>query len=140
MKANLRNIFHFSLFTFHYALLLLCVVILASCSNDDDTDTKPKTMHKVQLLATNDQQGEREYMTAVRGTGYTYRTNTNYCMGTGIEVFNLARINQLQERMNGILGGPELICTDYNTGNNQRVTIAESLTELDSKLSVSLGV
>ena len=112
--------------------------VLAACSND--TDTMYKTAPLVQQPADDDLQSKRDYMTAVRGTGYTYRTNTNYCMGTGIEVFNLARIQQLQERMNGVLGGPELICTDYNTSSSQRVTIAESLTELNSKLSVGLGI
>lgn len=138
MKANLRYFFHFSFIITHYTLLLLFVVLLAACS--DNTDTVFETMSQEQQLAVNSLQVKREYLTAVRGTGYTYRTNTNYCMGTGIEVFNLARIQQLQDRMNGVLGGPELICTDYNTGSNQRVTIAESLTELNSKLSVGLGI
>lgn len=111
---------------------------MAACS--DDTDTMSETKRPLQQLAANGLQGEQQYLTAVRGTGYTYRTNNNYCMGTGIEVFNLARIHQLQDRMNGVLGGPEIICTDYNTSNNQRVTIAESLTELDKKLSVGLGI
>lgn len=132
MKANLRHILHLTFYILYFALLL------AACS--DDTDTVFETKHLVQQLAVNVLQGEREYLTAMRGTGYTYRTNSNYCMGTGIEVFNLARIQQLQDRMNGVLGGPELIYTDYNTSNNQRVTIAESLTELNSKLSVGLGV
>lgn len=94
----------------------------------------------VQQSATDDLEGVRESLTAVRGAGYTYRTNTNYCMGTGIEVFNLARIRQLQDRMNGVLGGPELISDDYHTSSNQRVTIAESVTELNKKLSVGLGI
>lgn len=141
MKANLRHIFHSSYFIIHYTLLLLFVVLPAACSDDTDTESKP--MLPTQPIAANgdsQQDGEWEYLTAVHGTGYTYRTNSNYCMGTGIEVFNLARIQQLQKRMNGMLGGPELICTDYNTSSSQRVTIAESLTELDSKLSIGLGV
>lgn len=122
----------------HYILPLLFAGLLAACS--DNADTLPEPKRPVKQTTTDVLQGERDYLTAVRGTGYTYRTNTNYCMGTGIEVFNLARIRQLQERMNGVLGGPELIGTDYNTGSRQQVTIAESLKELNSKLSVGLGV
>lgn len=137
MKVNQRYILHSASCFLHSALLLLIVAIVAAC-----TEPEPTMGSKGIVLpeANGQQTDENDYLTAVRGTGYTYRTNTNYCMGTGIEVFNLARIKQLQERMNGVLGGPELIGIDYNTSSKQRVTIAESVNELKSKLSVGLGI
>lgn len=138
MKTNLRNIFGACPKHSRRGFIFIFALLLAACS--DDTDTMLENKHQVQQSLASSLQREREYLTAMRGTGYTYRTNTNYCMGTGIEVFNLARIRQLQERMNRILGGPELIYTDLNTSNRQQVTIAQSLTELNSKLSVGLGV
>ena len=99
-----------------YILLYICITAVllttASCSSDDDIPVVPETSQ-----ATGDNQGDIQpvswrataktpeelqemeaVISAVRGAGYTYRDNASYCVGTDMEVFNMRRLREMENK------------------------------------------
>jgi len=70
-----------------------------------------------------------------RGTGYSYTPNTNFTMGTNIEIFNMKNLETLQK------DAPYLLYTDdYIPHVEETVMTALSDHELSSKLAVSASL
>ncbi len=72
---------------------------------------------------------------AIRGAGFSYRPNTNYCMGTEMQVFNIEELRKMQEER-----GISLVLEDFFPQTQQDVVISDSLENIDKNLSINATV
>ena len=70
-----------------------------------------------------------------KGAGYSYLPNSNYCLGTNMQIFNMSRLDSLQQSMRY-----DLFVDEYYPQVEEEVTIANSQEELSDKLSVAASV
>ncbi len=70
-----------------------------------------------------------------RGAGYSYTPNTNFTLGTNIEVFNMKNLDSLQRSGNYLL-----YVDDYIAHVEESILTASSDHELSSKLAVSASL
>ena len=135
-----------------YILLYICITAVllttASCSSDDDRPVVPETSQ-----ATGDNQGDIQpvswrataktpeelqemeaVISAVRGAGYTYRDNASYCVGTDMEVFNMRRLREMENKYS-----TSYIVDDYVPTTDQKFFYSESVRDLNNQLSLDIG-
>ena len=72
---------------------------------------------------------------AIRGAGYTYRDNAQYCMGTDMEVFNIRRLRSMEKKYN-----TSYIVDDYIPFTNQKFFYSSSEKGLKDSLSLDIGI
>lgn len=72
---------------------------------------------------------------AIRGAGYTYRDNAQYCMGTDMEVFNIRRLRSMEKKYN-----TSYLVDDYIPFTNQKFFYSSSEKGLKDSLSLDIGV
>lgn len=70
-----------------------------------------------------------------KGAGYSYLPNSNYCLGTNMQIFNMSRLDSLQQAMRY-----DLFVDEYYPQVEEEVTMANSQEELSDKLSVAASV
>lgn len=70
-----------------------------------------------------------------KGAGYSYLPNTNYCLGTNMQVFNMSRLDSLQQAMRY-----DFFVDEYYPQVEEEVTTANSQDDLSKKLSVAASV
>lgn len=70
-----------------------------------------------------------------KGAGYSYLPNTNYCLGTNMQIFNMSRLDSLQQALRY-----DLFIDEYFPQVEEEVTMANSQEELSDKLSVAASV
>ena len=124
------------------------MLMMASCSSDDEMSAAPETPETVDVQGESravswlakaktpeDLQKVEDAIGAVRGAGYTYRENDSYCIGTDMEVFNMRHLREMEQKYN-----TSYIVDDYNPTNDQKFYYSESLNELKNQLSLEVGV
>lgn len=72
---------------------------------------------------------------AIRGAGYTYRDNAQYCMGTDMEVFNIRRLRSMEKKYN-----TSYLVDDYIPFTNQKFFYSSSEKGLKDSLSLDIGI
>ena len=72
---------------------------------------------------------------AIRGAGYTYRDNAQYCMGTDMEVFNIRRLHSMEKKYN-----TSYLVDDYIPFTNQKFFYSSSEKGLKDSLSLDIGI
>ena len=129
-----------------YTLLYLSIAVgtlaIASCSSDDDMSVGSETSQTVnaptndgpvswlvQAKTAQELQEVEEAISAIRGAGYTYRDNESYCVGTDMEVFNMRRLRDMEEKYN-----TSYIADDYMPSTEQKFFYSESVNELKDQL------
>ena len=70
-----------------------------------------------------------------KGAGYSYLPNSNYCLGTNMQIFNMSRLDSLQQALRY-----DLFIDEYFPQVEEEVTMANSQEELSDKLSVAASV
>lgn len=70
-----------------------------------------------------------------KGAGYSYLPNSNYCLGTNMQIFNMSRLDSLQQAMRY-----DLFVDEYYPQVEEEVTMANSQEELSDKLSIAASV
>ena len=70
-----------------------------------------------------------------KGAGYSYLPNTNYCLGTNMQIFNMSRLDSLQKALRY-----DLFIDEYYPQVEEEVTTADSQEDLSNKLSVAASV
>lgn len=118
---------------------------LASCEDESPelTETADSIANRPQqapqLASRYEEEAAKAGVSAVRGAGYSYRPNTNYCMGTDMEVFNMPRLYALQLREYAKVGGASLICDDYNPVSKQTFYSSQSVDALNRQISAGIN-
>ena len=133
-----------ALITYHLSL----IVSLTSCSSDDDVPVVPETPQTddtadtvgpvswrarahtpEELLAVEDA------VSAIRGAGYTYRDNESYCVGTDMEVFNMRRLRDMEQKYN-----TTYLVDDYIPYSEQKFFYSKSVKALRDSLALDIGI
>jgi len=70
-----------------------------------------------------------------KGAGYSYLPNTNYCLGTNMQIFNMSRLDSLQQALRY-----DLFIDEYFPQVEEEVTTANSQEDLSEKLSIAASV
>ena len=144
-----------------YNLLYICVAVgmltFVSCSSGGDDDEAPVVPEVMQPVAGpgNEARGDKgnaeswianaatpeelqeveDAIGAIRGAGYTYRDNAQYCMGTDMEVFNIRRLRSMEKKYN-----TSYIVDDYIPFTNQKFFYSSSEKGLKDSLSLDIGI
>ncbi len=133
-------------YTLLYIYIAAGMLTLASCSSDDDMAVVPETPQPVntasgpqswltRAFTPGDLQKVEEAVNAIRGAGYTYRDNQQYCIGTDMEVFNTRHLRELENKYN-----TSYIVDDYMPTTEQKFFYSQSVDELNKQLSLDIGV
>ena len=136
---------------------MLTVVSCSSGSDDDETPVVPETPQPT-VTSDGKQSGDTEETNepvswvadaatpeelqevedaigAIRGAGYTYRDNAQYCMGTDMEVFNIRRLRSMEKKYN-----TSYLVDDYIPFTNQKFFYSSSEKGLKDSLSLDIGI
>ena len=146
MKYNLLHIF-----------VAVGMLTVASCSSGGDDDEAPVVPENNQaVIGTGGQspsekkeaeswianaatpeelQEVEDAIGAIRGAGYTYRDNAQYCMGTDMEVFNIRRLRSMEKKYN-----TSYLVDDYIPFTNQKFFYSSSEKGLKDSLSLDIGI
>lgn len=85
--------------------------------------------------ATPDMEAVKKMISSNKGAGYSYQPNSNYCLGTNMQLFNLGRLDSLQQAIRY-----DLITDEYYPQVEEEVSTATSQEDLSRKLSVAASV
>ncbi len=146
MKYNLLHIF--------VAVGMLTVVSCSSGGDDDEAPVVPENNQAVigtggqspsekkkaeswiaNAATPEELQEVEDAIGAIRGAGYTYRDNAQYCMGTDMEVFNIRRLRSMEKKYN-----TSYIVDDYIPFTNQKFFYSSSEKGLKDSLSLDIGI
>ena len=127
------------------------MLTMVSCSRDDDesvvnrapevdsTVSAPENKEPESWIANAATPEEllevEEAIGAIRGAGYTYRDNAQYCMGTDMEVFNIRRLHSMEKKYN-----TSYLVDDYIPFTNQKFFYSSSEKGLKDSLSLDIGI
>ena len=125
------------------------MLMLASCSKDDDMPGAPETSQTVDTPAGNlepvswltraftpgELQKVEDAISAIRGAGYTYRDNESYCVGTDMEVFNMRNLRDMEKKYN-----TTYLVDDYIPTTEQKFYYSKSSKALKDSLALDIGV
>lgn len=133
---------------------MLTVVSCSSGSDDDETPVVPETNQAVigtgsqspsekkeaeswiaDVTTPEELQEVEDAIGAIRGAGYTYRDNAQYCMGTDMEVFNIRRLHSMEKKYN-----TSYLVDDYIPFTNQKFFYSSSEKGLKDSLSLDIGI
>lgn len=70
-----------------------------------------------------------------RGAGYGYATRAQYCLGTTFRLFNLERLDQIQQE-----GTYNFVSDDFSPYSEEQVLTGDSKNSLNKQLSVNAGI
>ena len=135
-----------------YTLLYLSIAVgtlaMLSCSNDDAMSVDPEEKQAVNAPANDgpvswlvsaktpqELQEVEDAIGAIRGAGYTYRDNEQYCVGTDMEVFNIRSLRDMEKKYH-----TSYIADDYIPFTNQKFFYSESISDLKDQLSLDIGI
>ncbi len=85
--------------------------------------------------ATPDMEAVKKMISSNKGAGYSYQPNANYCLGTNMQIFNMGRLDSLQQAMRY-----DFITDEYYPQVEEEVSTAKSQEDLSKKLSVAASV
>ena len=85
--------------------------------------------------ATPDMEAVKKMISSNKGAGYSYQPNSNYCLGTNMQLFNMGRLDSLQRAIRY-----DLITDEYYPQVEEEVSTATSQEDLARKLSVAASV
>lgn len=136
-------------YTFLYLFVAAGMLTLASCSSDDDDDlvtVVPEAVDspegesgpvswRAHAYTPEDLRKVEDAVNAIRGAGYTYRDNEQYCVGTDMEVFNMRALREMERKYN-----TSYIIDDYVPVTDQKFFYSESIQDLKDQLSLDIGV
>ena len=102
----------------------------AATRNGESTFTRAASQK-----ATPDMEAVKKMISSNKGAGYSYQPNSNYCLGTNMQLFNLGRLDSLQQAIRY-----DLITDEYYPQVEEEVSTATSQEDLSRKLSVAASV
>lgn len=70
-----------------------------------------------------------------RGAGYGYATRAQYCLGTTFRLFNLERLDEIQQE-----GTYNFVSDDFSPYSEEQVLTGDSKNSLNEQLSINAGV
>lgn len=70
-----------------------------------------------------------------RGAGYGYATRAQYCLGTTFRLFNLERLDQIQQE-----GNYNFVSDDFSPYSEEQVLTGDSKSSLNKQLSVNASI
>lgn len=70
-----------------------------------------------------------------RGAGYGYATRAQYCLGTTFRLFNLERLDEIQQE-----GNYNFVSDDFSPCSEEQVLTGDSKNSLNKQLSVNAGI
>ena len=126
----------------YYFLLLVGVLGIASCSNDDPTaDSDAYAINSAYgALNANGQTGG--YVSKLlappgfeRGVGYCYATGAEYLEGVTFNIFNLNYLDSIQ-----YVKGLNLISDDYTPYSEEQIITGETRSAVSKQLAISASV
>ncbi|MGN0257174.1 MAG: MAC/perforin domain-containing protein [Bacteroides sp.] len=101
--------------------------------------TTRSTDGNVTVKATQDPNDDVEkvknLLSSNKGAGYAYLPNSNYCLGTSIQVFNMVRLDSLQKQIRYTL-----LTDEYYPQVEEEIMTAKSQEDLADKLSIAASV
>lgn len=104
-----------------------------------DATTRSSSTGDVTVKATQDPNEDVEkvknMLSSNKGAGYSYLPNSNYCLGTNIQVFNMVRLDSLQKALRY-----NLITDEYYPQVEEEIMTAKSQEDLANKLSIAASV
>lgn len=110
-------------------------ITLITQSTGVSTRAEANTRTDVNQDANSDIKGTMALLSSNKGTGYSYLPNTNYCLGTHIQIFNMSNLDSLQ-KANKI----DYIKDELFPQVEEQVITASSQEALSQKLAVSASV
>lgn len=136
-------------YTLLYIYIAVGMLMLASCSSDDDTAVVPETPQtestsenqtgpvswRAKAFTPEQLQKVEDAVSAIRGAGYTYRDNESYCVGTDMEVFNMRHLRDMEKRYH-----TSYIVDDYTPSTDQKFFYSQSIKDLKDLLAVDVGI
>jgi len=136
-------------YTLLYALVAAGTLTIASCSSDDDTSAAPESIQVVDTSESDDSPKSwranaytpedlkkvEDAISAIRGAGYTYRDNEQYCVGTDMEVFNMRQLRDMERKYH-----TTYIVDDYVPVTDQKFFYSQSIDSLKNQLSIDVGI
>lgn len=136
-------------YTLLYALVAAGTLTIASCSSDDDTSAAPESIQVVDTSESDDSPKSwranaytpedlkkvEDAISAIRGAGYTYRDNEQYCVGTDMEVFNMRQLRDMERKYH-----TTYIVDDYVPVTDQKFFYSQSVDSLKNQLSIDVGI
>jgi len=136
-------------YTLLYTLVAAGTLTIASCSSDDDTSAAPESIQVVDTSESDDSPKSwranaytpedlkkvEDAISAIRGAGYTYRDNEQYCVGTDMEVFNMRQLRDMERKYH-----TTYIVDDYVPVTDQKFFYSQSVDSLKNQLSIDVGI
>lgn len=132
-------------YTLLYLYMAVGMMAMASCSNDDAEQSQiapPLTEEAGEPVSwmahaytPEDIQKVEDAVGAIRGAGYTYRENEQYCVGTDMEVFNIRRLRDMEKKYN-----TTYIVDDYIPVTEQQFFCSTSIDSLKKAMSLDIGI
>ena len=126
------------------------MLTMASCSSDDDMGVVPETPEAAaddnitsytpiswlaKAYTPEEIKAVEDDISAIRGAGYSYMDNESYCHGTHMEVFNMRKLRDMQEKYR-----TTYLVDDYNPASNQKFYYSESVKDLKDSLGLDIGI
>jgi hypothetical protein len=137
-------------YTLLYLYAVAGMLALTACSKDDDDVTvvpeAPQTATvaedygsrvswRARATTPEELRKVEDAISAIRGAGYTYRDNDHYCIGTDMEVFNMRRLRDMEEKYH-----TTYLVDDYMPVTEQKFFYSESINALKDSLSIDVGI
>ena len=125
------------------------MLTMASCSNDDDAPVASEPTKGLKIpedalkpiswlsraYSPEDIKAVEDDISAIRGAGYTYRDNSNYSVGTDMEVFNTRNLRNLEKKYM-----TSFLVDDYNPASDQQFFYSTSVKALKDSLALDIGI
>ncbi|WP_297271655.1 MAC/perforin domain-containing protein [uncultured Bacteroides sp.] len=105
--------------------------------NRQDVTTRAEggTTVTVNQTAEFDPESVKDLLSSNKGAGYSYQPYSNYCLGTHIQLFNMGKLDSIQNAT-----GYSLITDEIYPVVEEEVTTADSESALTEKLSIAASV
>ena len=102
---------------------------------DVTTRAEGGTTVTVNQTAEFDPESVKNLLSSNKGAGYSYQPYSNYCLGTHIQLFNMGKLDSIQNA-----SGYSLITDEIYPVVEEEVTTADSESALTEKLSIAASV
>ena len=117
--------------------LCLTTMMAMSCS-EDIADMAPAVQNGASLNQSSSPHPASRLVapsSMERGTGYGYSTRAQYCLGTTFRLFNLERLDEIQQE-----GNYNFVSDDFSPYSEEQVVTGDSKNSLNNQLAVNAGI